>query len=48
MKKFILFLFLVAFLTSCGTHKSALNQTWLPNKHKPQNLSKPPKPKKRN
>ncbi|MDX2306271.1 MAG: hypothetical protein NW226_25910 [Microscillaceae bacterium] len=47
MKKLLIVFVLATFLlSSCSSYYNA-NQVWIPNNHKKQDLTKPPKTKKR-
>ncbi len=40
MKKLLILFVMVCFLASCSNYKPS-KQTWVPNKHKPTDLTKP-------
>ncbi len=44
MKKLLIVLVMGCFLASCSNYKP-IKQTWVPNKHKPQDFTKPHKAK---
>jgi hypothetical protein len=47
MKKLLIFGILVCFLASCSNYQP-IKQTWVPNKHKPSDFTKPKTKKRKN